>query len=139
MHQLRQEFRQKLEQYLQPQQILRSELIQLPLLELELRVRTELQENPFLDELPEDEAIVEKERPALPPGLRIEISNDQSLTISRMVNELENSIMTGMFLVVVCLFMFFGVKNSLLISTRRRFLTCLPVVASTRIRFFSSG
>jgi RNA polymerase sigma-54 factor len=61
MHQLRQEFRQKLEQYLQPQQILRSELIQLPLLELELRVRTELQENPFLDELPEDEAVVDKE------------------------------------------------------------------------------
>jgi RNA polymerase sigma-54 factor len=62
MHQLRQELRQKLEQYLQPQQILRSELIQLPLLELELRVRTELQENPFLEEVPEDEAIVEKEQ-----------------------------------------------------------------------------
>jgi RNA polymerase sigma-54 factor len=59
MHQLRQELRQKLEQYLQPQQILRSELIQLPLLALELRVRAELQENPFLDELPEDEAIVD--------------------------------------------------------------------------------
>jgi RNA polymerase sigma-54 factor len=61
MQQLRQEFRQKLEQYLQPQQILRSELIQLPMLELELRVRAELQENPFLDEFPEEEAIVEKE------------------------------------------------------------------------------
>ncbi|RPH93249.1 RNA polymerase sigma-54 factor [candidate division KSB1 bacterium] len=62
MHQLRQELRQKLEQYLQPQQILRSELIQLPLLELELRVRAELQENPFLEEVPEDEAIVDKEQ-----------------------------------------------------------------------------
>jgi RNA polymerase sigma-54 factor len=62
MHQLRQELRQKLEQYLQPQQILRSELIQLPMLELELRVRAELQENPFLEEVPEDEAIVEKEQ-----------------------------------------------------------------------------
>ena len=61
MHQLRQELRQKLEQYLQPQQILRSELIQLPLLELALRVRAELQENPFLEEMPEDEAIVDKE------------------------------------------------------------------------------
>ncbi len=61
--------------------------------------------------------IVEASGPALPPGLRIEISNDQSIFISRMVNELENSIMTGMFLVVVCLFMFFGFKNSLLIST----------------------
>jgi RNA polymerase sigma-54 factor len=61
MPELRQEFRQKLEQYLQPQQILRSELIQMPMLELELRVRAELQENPFLEELPEEEAIVDKE------------------------------------------------------------------------------
>jgi multidrug efflux pump subunit AcrB len=34
-----------------------------------------------------------------------------------MVYELENSVITGMFLVVVLLFMFFGLKNSLLIST----------------------
>lgn len=62
MTSLRQEFRQhqRLEQYLQPQQILRSELIQLPLLELELRVRQELVENPFLDEMAEDEVIVDK-------------------------------------------------------------------------------
>ncbi|MBU0509226.1 RNA polymerase factor sigma-54 [bacterium] len=62
MHQLRQELRQRLEQYLQPQQILRSELIQLPLLGLEQRVRAELLENPFLEELPEDEAIVDREQ-----------------------------------------------------------------------------
>ena len=61
--------------------------------------------------------IIADSRPLLPPGLRIDISNDQSITISRMVNELENSIMTGMVLVVLCLFMFFGFKNSLLIST----------------------
>jgi multidrug efflux pump len=61
--------------------------------------------------------IINEARPGLPPGLRIEISNDQSVTIARMVNELENSIMTGMVLVVLCLFMFFGFKNSLLIST----------------------
>ncbi len=81
MHQLRQELRQKLEQYLQPQQILRSELIQLPLLELELRVRTELQENPFLDEIPEDEAIVEKEQAELetePATASFETSGEQA-------------------------------------------------------------
>ncbi len=61
MHQLRQELRQRQEQILQPQQILRSELLQLPLLDLELRVRQELESNPFLDEIPEDESIVEKE------------------------------------------------------------------------------
>jgi RNA polymerase sigma-54 factor len=81
MHQLRQELRQKLEQYLQPQQILRSELIQLPLLELELRVRAELQENPFLEELPEDEAIVDKEPVELetePPAAAFEGAPEES-------------------------------------------------------------
>jgi CzcA family heavy metal efflux pump len=62
-------------------------------------------------------AALEEMRPLLPRGVRIEVSNDQSITISRMVGELENSIMTGMFLVVLVLFMFFGFKNSLLIST----------------------
>jgi RNA polymerase sigma-54 factor len=79
MHQLRQELRQKLEQYLQPQQILRSELIQLPLLELELRVRAELQENPFLDELPEDEAIVDKEQ--------AEVETEQGAAVYENSNE----------------------------------------------------
>ncbi|MFH1010544.1 MAG: RNA polymerase sigma-54 factor, partial [bacterium] len=60
MQTLRQELRQRQEQILQPQQILRSELIQLPLLQLELRVRAELMENPFLEELSEEEAIVDK-------------------------------------------------------------------------------
>ncbi|NUO18672.1 RNA polymerase factor sigma-54 [bacterium] len=57
---LRQVLKPDLQQYLQPQQILRSELIQLPMLELELRVRAELQENPFLEEVAEDEAVVDK-------------------------------------------------------------------------------
>jgi len=58
--QLRQEFRLRQEQILQPQQILRSELIQMPLLELELRVRGELEENPFLEESDEELEVVEK-------------------------------------------------------------------------------
>lgn len=53
----------------------------------------------------------------LPAGITITISNDQSEQIQRSVHELENSIMTGMFLVVLSLFMFFGFKNSLLVST----------------------
>jgi RNA polymerase sigma-54 factor len=61
MQTLRQELRLRQEQILQPQQILRSELIQLPLLQLELRVRAELMENPFIEELSEDEAIVDKD------------------------------------------------------------------------------
>jgi RNA polymerase sigma-54 factor len=60
---LRQDLRQRLELTIQPLQILRSELIQLPLLELELRVRGELEENPFLDEaeMPEDETAPEED------------------------------------------------------------------------------
>ena len=61
--------------------------------------------------------IVEAEQKNLPDGIKLEISNDQSRFIKRMVHELENSIYTGMFLVVLSLFMFFGFKNSLLIST----------------------
>jgi multidrug efflux pump len=60
--------------------------------------------------------ILEGEQPNLPPGLKIDITNDQSIFVNRMVYELENSIMTGMALVILCLFMFFGFKNSLLIS-----------------------
>lgn len=61
--------------------------------------------------------IVAEEQAQLPAGVKLDISNDQSRFITRMVKELENSILTGMFLVVTSLFMFFGFKNSLLIST----------------------
>ncbi len=61
--------------------------------------------------------IVKDAQSQLPQGIRLDISNDQSRFVTRMVKELENSILTGMFLVVLSLFMFFGVKNSLLIST----------------------
>jgi RNA polymerase sigma-54 factor len=65
---LRQDLRQRLEMTIQPLQILRSELIQLPLLELELRVNAELEENPFLDEAeaPEEEVVEEEEEQPLP-------------------------------------------------------------------------
>lgn len=61
--------------------------------------------------------IITAEQKNLPAGITLEVSNDQSRFIKRMVHELENSIFTGMFLVVLSLFMFFGFKNSLLIST----------------------
>lgn len=61
--------------------------------------------------------IVRDEQKELPPGVNLTISNDQSIMIDQSVHELENSILTGMFLVVLALFMFFGFKNSLLVST----------------------
>jgi CzcA family heavy metal efflux pump len=61
--------------------------------------------------------IVQQTSATLPAGVGLKISNDQSITIENRVRELENSIMTGMALVVLVLFMFFGLKNALLIST----------------------
>jgi multidrug efflux pump len=61
--------------------------------------------------------IVNEKQKKLPHGIKLDISNDQSRFVTRMVKELENSIMTGMFLVIMSLFMFFGFKNSILIST----------------------
>jgi len=61
--------------------------------------------------------IVEETLPRLPSGVDVVISNNQSIWVNRLVHELENSIMTGMFLVVFLLFVFFGFKNALLIST----------------------
>lgn len=60
---------------------------------------------------------VQEKQAQLPEGISLNISNDQSVFVTRMVKELENSVITGMFLVVMSLFMFFGFKNSLLIST----------------------
>ncbi len=61
--------------------------------------------------------IVADKRRELPTGVSLTISNDQSITIKNLVHELENSIITGMVLVIFSLFMFFGFKNSALIST----------------------
>ncbi len=61
--------------------------------------------------------IVHATQETLPAGVKLVISNDQSVNIKRSVDELENSIITGMVLVVFALFMFFGFKNSVLIST----------------------
>jgi CzcA family heavy metal efflux pump len=61
--------------------------------------------------------IVKEEQTQLPAGIKLDISNDQSKFVVRMVKELENSILSGMFLVIMSLFMFFGFKNAMLIST----------------------
>ena len=61
--------------------------------------------------------LVDDFREKVPEGVSVEVTNDQSIMIEERVYELENSIMTGMFLVILVLFMFFGVKNAILIST----------------------
>ena len=62
MQALRQDLRLRQELTLQPQQILRSELIQMPILELEMRVMAELEQNPFLEEIEPSEDRSEPER-----------------------------------------------------------------------------
>jgi len=51
----------RLEQRLMPQQILLSTLLQLPMLSLELKIKSELEMNPVLEEGDEDETTVEEE------------------------------------------------------------------------------
>ncbi len=61
--------------------------------------------------------IIAEEQKNFPAGVQVNITNDMSKYIKTTVFEMENSIMTGMFLVIMILFMFFGFKNSILIST----------------------
>ncbi len=61
-------------------------------------------------------AKIQEVLPTLPPGTRIDILADQSKMIHRMVNELENNIISGLILVVGVLFLFLGFRNSVLVA-----------------------
>ncbi|RMD93808.1 MAG: efflux RND transporter permease subunit, partial [Calditrichaeota bacterium] len=61
-------------------------------------------------------AKIQEALPTLPPGTRIDILADQSKIIHRMVNELENNIISGLILVVGVLFLFLGFRNSLFVA-----------------------
>jgi RNA polymerase sigma-54 factor len=88
--QLRQDLRLRQELTLQPQQILRSELIQLPLLELELRVRSELEENPFLDEGEElEELPSEPQEDSTEPAVIAEVTDTPDEKEERKEREID--------------------------------------------------
>ncbi|WP_305041856.1 efflux RND transporter permease subunit [Geoalkalibacter sp.] len=61
-------------------------------------------------------ALLEQARPQLPPGVELSVTLNQSKDIRRMVAELENSILTGLILVVTVLFLFLGLANSLFVA-----------------------
>ena len=61
-------------------------------------------------------AIVAAEGSKLPSGLKISIFNDQSYYTREEVNNLENSIISGMILVVVVLLFFLGLRNALFVG-----------------------
>ena len=53
----------------------------------------------------------------IPDGVTYSITSDQSDYIKNTVHELENGIITGVVLVMLILFFFMGIKNSLLVAT----------------------
>ncbi len=62
-------------------------------------------------------AIVEKaQRERLPADLTITITNDQSTATRMQVNNLENSIISGVILVVLVLLFFLGLRNALFVG-----------------------
>ena len=62
------------------------------------------------------EIIAEAERNRFPEGLRISINNDQSKETRSQVENLENSIIFGVILVVLVLMFFMGLRNALFVG-----------------------
>ncbi|SEA74326.1 heavy metal efflux pump, CzcA family [Desulfuromusa kysingii] len=52
----------------------------------------------------------------VPQGIQLSVTFNQSKDIRKMVSELENNIITGLILVVLVLFMFLGLRNSLFVA-----------------------
>ena len=61
-------------------------------------------------------AIIEDSRKVLPAELKISLFNDQSVNTRKEVSNLENSIISGVILVVLILLFFLGVRNSLFVG-----------------------
>jgi multidrug efflux pump len=57
-----------------------------------------------------------KEDGTLPQGLKITITNDQSDLIRKQLSNLENSMIMGVLLVVLILFLFLGTRNALFVG-----------------------
>lgn len=61
-------------------------------------------------------AMLEVASQELPPGIELSVTLNQSKDIRRMVSELENNIITGLILVVLVLFLFLGLRNSIFVA-----------------------
>jgi multidrug efflux pump subunit AcrB len=57
-----------------------------------------------------------KKSGAIPKELKIDLSNDQSEHVRKMVSNLENSIIMGVIFVVLVLFFFLGLRNALFVG-----------------------
>ncbi|MCK4413004.1 MAG: efflux RND transporter permease subunit [Candidatus Eisenbacteria sp.] len=61
-------------------------------------------------------AAIERLKPTIPEGIQVTVTNDVSVFIQDMVNELENNILSGLLLVIIVLFLFFGLRNALFVG-----------------------
>jgi multidrug efflux pump subunit AcrB len=55
----------------------------------------------------------EKETGSLPKGLKVTVTDDSSEMVRNQINDLENSIIMGMLLVILILYLFMGLRNAL--------------------------
>lgn len=62
-------------------------------------------------------ALLAENKTLVPEGINYSITGDFSKYIRNTVHELENGIITGMLLVILVLFFFMGLKNSILVAT----------------------
>ncbi len=61
-------------------------------------------------------AVLDDYKTRLLPGMDIAITMDQSKDIRSMVSELENSILSGLILVLIVIFIFLGFSNAIMVS-----------------------
>ncbi len=62
-------------------------------------------------------AILDVARTMAPAGVKFELTLDKSEEIDMMIADLENNILTGLVLVVLVLFLFMGLRSSLIVAT----------------------
>lgn len=61
-------------------------------------------------------ALIEKEKSNIPPDINLAIFNDTSKTTEESVSNLENSVISGVILVILVLLFFLGLRNSLFVG-----------------------
>jgi multidrug efflux pump subunit AcrB len=97
--------------YQDPTSIARSD--GLPVVSLNIIKR---QGENLLDASDKIKLIVEKAQQTLPSDLKISLFNDQSVNTRNEVNNLENSIISGVILVVLVLLFFLGLRNAMFVG-----------------------
>ncbi len=70
----------------------------------------------IIDVADQVKAIIAEKEAMLPSGTHISIHQDNSRFIREMIAELENNIINGFLLVMVCIFLFLGITNSFFVA-----------------------